>query len=301
MEAYPGVVVGTKDSSGDGERIERICREFPDLTVFAGTEKYLLDTLQLGRRRLHLGHGQRHRAPGARGLRPVGRGRGRVRGAGRADRAARVPRRLPDDPGAEGAGRLAEPAPAASAAGRRAGAHDQLVGQRHRLRRSLSRSLAGGGGPSRGGPGGSWSGRRRPPPGCRRSRRRRDRARRRARRARARRWWRGPPWRRAAAAASRPRSPDAARALDHGRRRPVDPGLASARPRSRRAGCARRRSSSRVGARGRRARRGRRPRGRTSRRRSAGGRARSGAARRRTRRRGRRCRRSAGRCRAAGR
>jgi 4-hydroxy-tetrahydrodipicolinate synthase len=48
MREYPGVVVGTKDSSGDGERIERVCREFPDLTVFAGTEKYLLDTLRWG-------------------------------------------------------------------------------------------------------------------------------------------------------------------------------------------------------------------------------------------------------------
>ena len=48
VDAYPGVIVGTKDSSGDGERIERICREFPDLTVFAGTEKYLLDTLRWG-------------------------------------------------------------------------------------------------------------------------------------------------------------------------------------------------------------------------------------------------------------
>ena len=47
-DAYPGIVVGTKDSSGDGERIERICREFPDLIVFAGTEKYLLDTLNWG-------------------------------------------------------------------------------------------------------------------------------------------------------------------------------------------------------------------------------------------------------------
>ena len=48
VDAYPGVIVGTKDSSGDGERIERICREFPDLTVFAGTEKFLLDTLRWG-------------------------------------------------------------------------------------------------------------------------------------------------------------------------------------------------------------------------------------------------------------
>jgi 4-hydroxy-tetrahydrodipicolinate synthase len=48
MDAYPGIVVGTKDSSGDGDRIERICKAFPELIVFAGTEKYLLDTLLWG-------------------------------------------------------------------------------------------------------------------------------------------------------------------------------------------------------------------------------------------------------------
>lgn len=48
LEAYPGVVVGTKDSAGDGARIERLCREFPDLTVFAGSERFLLDTLRWG-------------------------------------------------------------------------------------------------------------------------------------------------------------------------------------------------------------------------------------------------------------
>jgi 4-hydroxy-tetrahydrodipicolinate synthase len=48
LEAYPGVVVGTKDSAGDASRIERLCREFPDLTVFAGSERFLLDTLRWG-------------------------------------------------------------------------------------------------------------------------------------------------------------------------------------------------------------------------------------------------------------
>ena len=48
LEAYPGVVVGTKDSSGDWERIKTTCREFPDFSVFAGTERYLLDTLRWG-------------------------------------------------------------------------------------------------------------------------------------------------------------------------------------------------------------------------------------------------------------
>ena len=48
LEVYPGVVAGMKDSAGDWERIETVCREFPDFSVFAGTERYLLDTLQHG-------------------------------------------------------------------------------------------------------------------------------------------------------------------------------------------------------------------------------------------------------------
>jgi 4-hydroxy-tetrahydrodipicolinate synthase len=47
-EAYPGVIAGTKDSSGDAARIEAACREFPQLRVFAGTEALLLDTLRWG-------------------------------------------------------------------------------------------------------------------------------------------------------------------------------------------------------------------------------------------------------------
>jgi len=48
IEAYPGVVVGTKDSSGDRERIMTLCREFPELSVLAGTESLLLETLRGG-------------------------------------------------------------------------------------------------------------------------------------------------------------------------------------------------------------------------------------------------------------
>src|SRR3954471_5516934 len=36
LDAYPRVIAGTKDSAGDPERIERLCKEFPQLTVFAG-------------------------------------------------------------------------------------------------------------------------------------------------------------------------------------------------------------------------------------------------------------------------
>jgi len=48
LEAYPGVIAGTKDSAGDWERIETLCHEFPGFRVFAGTERYLLDTLRHG-------------------------------------------------------------------------------------------------------------------------------------------------------------------------------------------------------------------------------------------------------------
>ena len=48
LEAYPGIVVGTKDSAGDPARIEAVCREFPDVIVFAGSERLLLDTLRWG-------------------------------------------------------------------------------------------------------------------------------------------------------------------------------------------------------------------------------------------------------------
>jgi 4-hydroxy-tetrahydrodipicolinate synthase len=48
LEAFPGIVAGTKDSAGDAARIERLCQEFPELTVFAGSERLLLDTLHWG-------------------------------------------------------------------------------------------------------------------------------------------------------------------------------------------------------------------------------------------------------------
>jgi 4-hydroxy-tetrahydrodipicolinate synthase len=48
LDAYPSVIAGTKDSSGDAARIEAVCREFPQLRVFAGTEALLLDTLSWG-------------------------------------------------------------------------------------------------------------------------------------------------------------------------------------------------------------------------------------------------------------
>jgi 4-hydroxy-tetrahydrodipicolinate synthase len=48
IEAYPGAIAGTKDSSGDTERIEILCRELPNFSVLAGTETLLLETLRNG-------------------------------------------------------------------------------------------------------------------------------------------------------------------------------------------------------------------------------------------------------------
>jgi 4-hydroxy-tetrahydrodipicolinate synthase len=48
VDAYPGVVVGAKDSSGDRERILTLCREFPAFSILAGTETLLLETLRGG-------------------------------------------------------------------------------------------------------------------------------------------------------------------------------------------------------------------------------------------------------------
>jgi dihydrodipicolinate synthase/N-acetylneuraminate lyase len=39
LDAYPGTIAGTKDSAGDAARIERICTDFPQLTVFAGPRR----------------------------------------------------------------------------------------------------------------------------------------------------------------------------------------------------------------------------------------------------------------------
>jgi 4-hydroxy-tetrahydrodipicolinate synthase len=48
LDAYPQTIAGTKDSSGDAARIEAICKAYPQLAVFAGSESLLLDTLRWG-------------------------------------------------------------------------------------------------------------------------------------------------------------------------------------------------------------------------------------------------------------
>jgi 4-hydroxy-tetrahydrodipicolinate synthase len=47
-EAYPGIVVGMKDSSGDPENLERMLSAFPGFALFAGSEMLLLRNLRLG-------------------------------------------------------------------------------------------------------------------------------------------------------------------------------------------------------------------------------------------------------------
>lgn len=48
LEQYPRTVVGMKDSSGDWKHIKLVCEEFPGFRLYAGTEKYLLDGLEVG-------------------------------------------------------------------------------------------------------------------------------------------------------------------------------------------------------------------------------------------------------------
>jgi len=48
VKEFPGIVVGMKDSSGNWEHMQEICRELPGFNLYAGTEKYLLDLLRIG-------------------------------------------------------------------------------------------------------------------------------------------------------------------------------------------------------------------------------------------------------------
>ena len=47
-EKYPKIIVGVKDSSGDFSNMKAMVEQIPNFQVFAGTEKYLLDTLKAG-------------------------------------------------------------------------------------------------------------------------------------------------------------------------------------------------------------------------------------------------------------
>lgn len=48
LKAFPGIVVGIKDSSGDWKNTQALLQQFPDFEVFPGSETYLLDGLRLG-------------------------------------------------------------------------------------------------------------------------------------------------------------------------------------------------------------------------------------------------------------
>ncbi len=48
IEAYPGTVVGLKNSSGDWGNISAMIEAFPGFDVFAGSEEFLLPTLRSG-------------------------------------------------------------------------------------------------------------------------------------------------------------------------------------------------------------------------------------------------------------
>ena len=48
IDAFPGAVVGIKDSSGDMKNTLAVIERFPKFDVFAGSEVFLLDTLRAG-------------------------------------------------------------------------------------------------------------------------------------------------------------------------------------------------------------------------------------------------------------
>ncbi len=48
LTEFPTIIAGMKDSSGNWANMLRICQQFPDFRVYAGTERYLLDILKCG-------------------------------------------------------------------------------------------------------------------------------------------------------------------------------------------------------------------------------------------------------------
>ncbi|CUW40171.1 putative Dihydrodipicolinate synthetase [Magnetospirillum sp. XM-1] len=48
LAAYPGIVAGIKDSSGDFANMESMCRAYPGFKVFAGTERLILPVMRAG-------------------------------------------------------------------------------------------------------------------------------------------------------------------------------------------------------------------------------------------------------------
>jgi 4-hydroxy-tetrahydrodipicolinate synthase len=50
IEAFPGIVVGMKDSSGDAENTLAVIKAFPEFAVFPGAELYLVRAMKAGAR-----------------------------------------------------------------------------------------------------------------------------------------------------------------------------------------------------------------------------------------------------------
>ena len=48
IDAFPGIVVGLKDSSGDWSNTEALLKAFPGFATFSGSEVFLLDNLRGG-------------------------------------------------------------------------------------------------------------------------------------------------------------------------------------------------------------------------------------------------------------
>jgi 4-hydroxy-tetrahydrodipicolinate synthase len=48
LKAYPGTVVGMKDSAGDFANMKAMCESFPGFRVFSGSDSFLLDVLRAG-------------------------------------------------------------------------------------------------------------------------------------------------------------------------------------------------------------------------------------------------------------
>lgn len=48
LDAFPGIVAGLKDSSGDLDNMLALIQEFPSMRIFSGTERYLLPILEAG-------------------------------------------------------------------------------------------------------------------------------------------------------------------------------------------------------------------------------------------------------------
>lgn len=48
VKEFPGIVVGMKDSGGDWGHMQEVCERLPGFQLYAGTEKYLADVLNIG-------------------------------------------------------------------------------------------------------------------------------------------------------------------------------------------------------------------------------------------------------------